>query len=463
MSHELLRLKDKILKTPQLITPDSFDNIINYIDERNGIDFEVKERDEAQLAKDSNSPFSYNTRYNKEKKLGLIEMEGALSYKPISFMGMDCGGASYSQIKSDFEALADSGAKTVAFLLDTPGGEAYQCFQSARYVREMADANDIKLIGYVDSLAASAGYAWACVMDEVIMAEGASVGSIGVVIKLTNVNEAKKKAGVTDTYIYAGDEKIPFNKDGEFKESFLQELQDDVDDLYTDFVEHVATARGITSKEVIATKAKTFTHKTAIEMGLADSVMNPETFYAYLEDVASQQRQMGTKLKPTKNLKTEEVEMTLEEMEALQTQLSEAQAVNAALVAEKDGAVEALASLTASFADQSTKITEMVAQLADLQKVQAEAKVVSRKEKLTAVLAADQVDTMLASLEALSDDSFDTVVAGFKGKVATKEKSDLFVEQGGEGAALESKFDSLADTSGDITDNLIAEKYTKTK
>src|SRR5690606_27753082 len=111
-------------------------------------------------------------------------------------------------------------------------------------------------------------------------------GSIGVVVKLRNMNEAMKRAGVEDTYIYAGDSKVPFDADGKFTPDFLDDIQGKVNALYVEFAQHVSAMRGISHESVVATQAKTFMADQAIELGLADKKMTLSEFAEYLADIS---------------------------------------------------------------------------------------------------------------------------------------------------------------------------------
>lgn len=190
-------------------------------------------------------------------------------------------------IIADVESLISSGAKTIVFDTDSPGGEAYGVFESAKRIRTMADQAGVKVITYVDGMAASAAYALASISDEIIMNPSAEVGSIGVVVRLRNTNKAMKTMGVEDTYVFAGKSKIPFNAEGDFAEEFLSDLQEKVNVLYGEFTSHVAQMRGMTAEAVTNTEAKTFLADKAIQLGLADKAMEVEEFYSYLSTVAS--------------------------------------------------------------------------------------------------------------------------------------------------------------------------------
>jgi ClpP class serine protease len=108
--------------------------------------------------------------------------------------------------------------------------------------------------------------------------ESASVGSIGVVVQLTNDSEALKQAGYKRSFIYAGNSKIPFSEDGEFKEEFLSDLQESVNCTYEKFVEHVATYRPLSQQQIIDTQAKVFNADKALALKLVDKLSTHTEF-----------------------------------------------------------------------------------------------------------------------------------------------------------------------------------------
>lgn len=438
MSHTLHRLRSKVFNTPQLMQVTKFEQVVDYLNKRCSEDSEV-----GGSVKESTSRYSYNP----DLQVAIMDIEGPLTYKPVTFMGMDCGGANYQTLKEDFTELVEQGVKTVAFMADSPGGEAFQLFPTANYIKDLAKANDVRLITYVDGLAASAMYGLASISDEIIMAPSSEVGSIGVVVRLMNDSKALEKEGYQRTFVTAGASKVPFDAEGNFREEFLQDIQEKVDALYSEFTEHVALNRNLSVETVRSTEAKTFLPVKALELGLADSVMTIEQFYDHLATVA--QSYKGSNMLKSNlfslSKKEESLDMTQlaqmqEQLQAVQAELTEAQASLVELVSVK----EQLEALQASYQTQAAELLNAKEQLEVAQdavkQMQAEKesqKVAARKEKLSAVMAADQVDSVAASLESLSDDAFETVVAGFAKQRQVVEASDLMQELGGEGGEPE--------------------------
>lgn len=447
MVHKLFKLTEKLYNTPHLVTPGVLDSVIGYLEKRNNTpDFAITasvNKGERYLA------------YNEDTKVGVISVDGPLTY--ISYNGI-CGeeGCSYQQINESFDQLAEAGATTIVLDCDGPGGEAYGMFETGRDMRNKADALGITLISYVDGMAASATYGIAASSHKLITNPGSQLGSIGVVVKLRNVNKALQSMGIEDSYIYAGDAKIPFNDKGEFTESFKQDIQNKVDVLYKDFIGYVSEMRGIDEKVVRDTKANMFLSGDAVSLGLADSAMTREEFSNYLADLVDDPMLKNTlfKSKTAKaSLETERENEKMEKLEQLQAEFATLQAslvTTQAKVTELTSALESKnAELTAVNAALAVFKTEQEAQL----KAQLEAKKLARKTTLSSVVGDVKGAELSETLADLSDEAFELVLSTFKTSAESEKITKAFTELGvgGEG-------DQLA---VDGTRKLIDQKYNK--
>lgn len=419
MAHELIRLRSKLFDTPLLVDSKSFESILNYVDKRCEGTFDVTPKADNEFS-------MYSTLHYAESNLGVIHISGPLTNKSTGWEAF-CGGTSYESIKEDFEALLEAGTKTVAFMVESGGGEAYGMMDTGNYLRKLADDNGVKIISYVDGLSASAAYGLTAISDEIISNKNSEIGSIGVLIRLMNDSKALEMKGYERSFISAGTEKIPFAEDGSFRKEFLDDLQYKVDALYKDFTEYVAEHRKMTVEAVRNTQANTFLAEDAIALGLADKVMTQEDFYSYLSGQAQNNKEgssMSNRIfKFSKNNTEETLEMT--QLAELQSQLT---AANEQL-AEFSSVKQALATLQTNFTDQTTKLSEALEKVAQMESEKVEAKLSARKEKLSAV----KQEALLTSLSALDDASFEAVVAGFKTQAEVIDHSALMSEVGGQG------------------------------
>lgn len=414
MAGKLLRLTERIYNTPHLMAPASLENAVRYLQSRNEgiVEFAIS----GGRTRDKNE-----VTYNPDTGMGIISIDGPLTY--VEYQGM-CGeeSASYQQIKEEFDAMLALGAKTVVFDCDSPGGEAYGCFETAAYLRKTADENGVKLVGYVDGMAASAAYGLMAAMHEVVMNPMAEAGSIGVVVQLMNTSKMEKSLGIERQYIYAGDSKVPFDEEGSFTKEFLADIQSRVDSLYQEFIGHVAEMRGIDRDSVKQTQAKVFSANKSVELGLADEIMTREEFFEYLSEVVEQGNNMSLKSKLFKLNTTEDVSVDMNQLEQLQAQLSD---VTGKFEASQTQLSTLQTQLEASLSTLAKFEQEKLEAVAKAEQMKANA----RKEKLVAV----KQEALLTSLSVLDDASFEAVVAGFKAQAEVIDQSALMSEVGGQG------------------------------
>lgn len=270
--HTLPRLSKSLLETPQLITEAKFREIADVLDNRELL----KSYQENMLLSNDNTLVVESS-----DSIGVLDVEGPLTYKPTGWEAL-CGGCSYVSLIEQMEDFAKSGVKTVLMQINSGGGMAYRMMYTANKLRQIADDNDIRLVGYVDQMAASAALGLGVACHELIANPESDVGSVGVVVSLVNDSEKLKKEGINRQFITAGKEKVPFNEDGEFKDEFLSDIQEKVDTLYEKFTTHVATLRNISVQDVINTEAKVFKAEKALEVGFIDKIMEEDEFLEYL-------------------------------------------------------------------------------------------------------------------------------------------------------------------------------------
>lgn len=271
--NSVLRLTERIYSSPQLITKEAFSVIEKYLDDRNsGI---------LMYEDDSPEPPKPDPFYDASEKIGVLNIKGSLTAKPLYTM---CGkvGTSYAELLDQTEEMLAAGVKTIIMNVSSGGGEAYSCFTAVDQFRQMVDEAGARVYGYADSIAASAAYAWIAACDEVYAHADTETGSIGVLIGLLDTSEYMKKEGLKRVWVTAGAEKIPFAEDGSFKQEFLDDLKYKIDTMYENFVAHVAKYRPMSAEEIKNTEAKTFMSKDAEALGLIDGIKTEREFQDYV-------------------------------------------------------------------------------------------------------------------------------------------------------------------------------------
>lgn len=279
--HSLFRLASSIYNTPHLITPQAFDVVLNYLDYRNkGIDLLMPDPLDTEEG-DTDKPDSLEDVSESDMPVVVINVDGSLTYRPVSTMCGDVG-TSYQQLEDDVEDAIEMGATTIVLNFSSGGGQADHCFETAINIRQMCSDANVSLIGYVDEMACSAAYAIACVADELYANPSATVGSIGCVVCLMDTSKAMDMAGYKRIFVTSGDNKVPFDAEGAFKESFLEEIQADVDKLNMQFSDHVSNYTGIDAKIIRDFQASCFDADKGLSNNLVTGIMTNKEFVQYI-------------------------------------------------------------------------------------------------------------------------------------------------------------------------------------
>jgi signal peptide peptidase SppA len=172
------------------------------------------------------------------------------------------------------KAFAIPHIKTIAIIIDSPGGSPVQSELIHNRIRSLAEEHDIEVLTFIHDVGASGGYYIACAGDEIYALDSSIVGSIGVISGGFGFQEFIKKHGIERRIIAHGENKslldpfMPVNtKDTEI-------ILDVSKDIYEGFVEHVKSRRGERLLENNDTlfSGKIWSGKKAKELGLIDDI-----------------------------------------------------------------------------------------------------------------------------------------------------------------------------------------------
>ena len=466
---------NKVFNKPQLITLDSLQPITDYLSNPErvaGLKLEKEEeRVKLTLADFNNNNEDYR-RYqlqdlgiNPDTMVGQLDISGTLVNRSGQ-MNANCTElTSYEGLKKQAEAQINAGATSLVLKVDSGGGEAYGVFSAANHIKKIAKQNGVKTVAYVDGTSASAALGLSVLADEIVAHPQSRVGSVGVVVALYNDSKYLENLGVKRSFVFAGDNKIPFdNSTGEFTEKFLSDLQKSVDKTYKTFVEHIATNRGMSTQAVIDTQAAVFDADEALTVGFIDKVMELEDFeiqYGLKTSADNKATGFNQYLEsPVEQIKLEKEDGMSKEndvvltVEQLQEQLTSELAAKQTLADQLAKANEQLGEL-AGIKEQLNTLQEAHTKLlGEVAEKEHQSKLDARQAKLEAALGKDneQVATLLASTESLEDAAFDVIAQSLSTSV--EKKQEQLKEIGGEGQQSDTQL-SLGE--------LIAKKVTPRK
>lgn len=165
--------------------------------------------------------------------------------------------------------------KAIVLRIDSPGGGVVPSQEIYEELKKIKDEGKKKIIVSMGSVAASGGYYIASVSDRIVANPGTLTGSIGVIMELANLEGLLNKVGIESVVIKSGELKdigSPFRKMDE-KERVL--LQGVLDNIHSQFIDAVASGRGLKRKDVESlADGRVFTGQQAKEIGLVDELGN---------------------------------------------------------------------------------------------------------------------------------------------------------------------------------------------
>lgn len=190
-----------------------------------------------------------------------------------SWLDAECGLMSYGLIQdAAVDIFMDSQVRGVLLEMDTPGGEAGGCFDTAELLSALSEQTGKPIWAHANEEACSAGYMLAAPAQQIWLARTAMVGSIGCLCAHVDRSKADEMSGVKWTFIKAGEHKTDGNPHEPLDAGALGRVQADVNHLMDMFVGLVSQYRGMTEEEIRGTEADIYRGTLAVEAGLADEV-----------------------------------------------------------------------------------------------------------------------------------------------------------------------------------------------
>ncbi len=171
------------------------------------------------------------------------------------------------------QALADDNVKSILLRMDSPGGTVAASQEIMLAVRRASEEKPV--VTSVGDICASGAYMVASQTDEIVASPGSTVGSIGVIMEVANIEELLGKVGVSFTTLTQGEYKdagSPYRPLTEAETAMLNEQMALIQDQ---FIADVAEGRGMTEEEVreLAT-GWAWLGSEALDLGLIDSLGN---------------------------------------------------------------------------------------------------------------------------------------------------------------------------------------------
>lgn len=189
------------------------------------------------------------------------------------------GATSLEILARDFNAaLADPAVKSVALVIDSPGGQVSGIAEMAHMIHTARKP----VVAYVDGTAASAAYWLAAAAATIVASKTALLGSIGAVLGVSS----RARDGIVEIVSSQSPRKRP---DVQTSEGRAQ-LQAQIDALAQVFIEDVADYRGVSVETVLADFGQGDMRMgvEAVAAGMADRVSTLEQVIAGLSGTSGE-------------------------------------------------------------------------------------------------------------------------------------------------------------------------------
>lgn len=275
------QIASRVLNTPLLLEPGYARVFFSALASRLGIQSladaqgEILTGDKLRMSAESfNRSRERDRPYQVVDGVAVLPVSGSLVHKhghlnPYSGMtGYD------GIIGRAHQAFADPDVKGVLLDMDTPGGEVAGCFDSARTLRTLADSAGKPLWSLCYDMNCSAGMALASAAHRRLITQTGVAGSVGVIMAHASYEQQLAEDGVSVTLIHSGAHKAEGNPYQNLPTGVLARFQSDTDSLRLDFATLVADLTGLGVDAVLATEAACYRGQEAIDIGLADELVN---------------------------------------------------------------------------------------------------------------------------------------------------------------------------------------------
>lgn len=271
----------RILNQPLMMEPGYARTFLAGIASRAGIsnlsdmDGEIHDREKLRIRAEAYTPGRDRERtYRVENGVAVIPVDGTLVNK-FGYVQPRSGMTGYDGILARAsQAFGDPEVRGVMLDNDTPGGDVAGCFDCVNSLRKLSASANKPLWSLAYDMNCSAGMAIASAADRRLTTSTGIVGSIGVIMAHASFEKQLATKGIDVTLIYAGAHKADGNPYQNLSEEVYKRFLAQTESLRQEFAQLVAGNIGISLEQVLATEARSYRGAEAVNVGLADEVVN---------------------------------------------------------------------------------------------------------------------------------------------------------------------------------------------
>jgi capsid assembly protease len=209
--------------------------------------------------------------YTVQTGVAIINIDGVIS-KRMNLFSYFSGGVSTQVLQQSIaDAEADVSVHSIVLSMDTPGGEV----DGTQVAANAIAASKKPVVAFIDGMCCSAGFWLASQADQRFIADDTTwVGSIGVVMKHTDISKAQEMAGRKVTVKTAGKYKAVTSNEAPLSPDGHQTIDDQLNHVYSVFIDQVAQGLGVSTDTVLSDMAdgRIFIGQQAIDAGLVDGI-----------------------------------------------------------------------------------------------------------------------------------------------------------------------------------------------
>ncbi|MEY3106680.1 MAG: putative protease sohB, partial [Pseudomonadota bacterium] len=166
--------------------------------------------------------------------------------------------------------------KAVVLSINSPGGSPVQSELIYKRIRQLSIEKNIKVLAFVQDVAASGGYFLSLAADEIFVSANSIVGSIGVISSGFGFQETIKKLGIERRVYTQGKNKSVLDPFSPEKSSDVEIIKNIQSDIHQSFKDLVTERRGekLDVDTDLLFSGEFWSGKKALELGLVDGIGN---------------------------------------------------------------------------------------------------------------------------------------------------------------------------------------------
>lgn len=197
--------------------------------------------------------------------VGTIQEQSSSS----SFLSTDEGYMHTTTMEYIDKIIKDHNNKGILLYVDSPGGTVYESEELYDKLMEYKDKTGRPIWDYMAHYAASGGYMTSVTADRIYANKNTTTGSIGVIMSGYDMTGLYEKLGMKYFSITSGE----FKDSSKMTDEQIAIYQDQVNEMYQNFVDKVAEGRNMSDEEVKKlADGRTYTGTQAVENGLVDDL-----------------------------------------------------------------------------------------------------------------------------------------------------------------------------------------------